>query len=206
MLHQNIYFHIQRACQTSAGITAGLQIAESQDVDIILVTVYFRKSMLHHEASNRKKVKVMTQKSTNRYMQSSAQRQRYSQWARGRRLHKDPYLRRAVSQFLHKKHHDGMKKAFKTQCWLTCPQKAIDKYSYYFYLCLLFSLIMQICPCVAKNAEGNWNNETYTQLNLSSTVSIQSYKGWGEKKNRKSPSLMVIFVAVLCTGAEQISR
>lgn len=130
----------------------------------------------------------MTQRSTNRYMQSSAQRQRYSQWARGRCLHKDPYLRRAVSQFVHKKHRDGMKKAFKTQCSLTCPQKAIDKYSYSFYLCLLFSLITQICPCVAKNAEGNWNNETYTQLHLSSTVSIQ-YKlqrlgvgGWGGRK------------------------
>lgn len=162
--------------------------------------------MLHHEASNKKKVKVMTQRSTNRYMQSSAQRQRYSQWARGRCLHKDPYLRRAVSQFVHKKHRDGMKKAFKTQCSLTCPQKAIDKYSYSFYLCLLFSLITQICPCVAKNAEGNWNNETYTQLHLSSTVSIQ-YKlqrlgvGWGGE----SPSLMEIFEAVLCTGAEQIS-
>lgn len=65
--------------QTSAGITAGLQTAQSQDVEIVLVTVYFRKPMLHHEASNKKKVKVMTQRSTNRYMQSSAQRQRYSQ-------------------------------------------------------------------------------------------------------------------------------
>lgn len=88
--------HIQRAFQTDSTVTG---------CDVILVTVYLLQSVLPHKASNKKKVNVMTQKSTNRYMQRSAQRQRWSQWAEGRCPHKDVHLRRAITQFVHKKHH-----------------------------------------------------------------------------------------------------
>lgn len=153
------FIRVQRADSTITGC------------DIILVTVHLLWSVLPHKASNKKKVNVMTQKSTNRYMQRSAQRQQWSQLAEGRRPQKDVHLRRAITQFVHKKPQSKKKNIF----WLTCPQRAACKYSYSSCLCLLFSWTGQICLCVSvlKTVEGNWNKDAYTKLNVSSKVWMQ---------------------------------
>lgn len=128
--------------------------------------------VLNHKASNKRYVTVMTQKSTNRYMQMSAQRQRHNQWGWGRCLREEPYLRRAASQCWSRggKKSPEAQKALKNTGWLTCPQKAAGEYSYSSSPCLLFSSVTEHCPCVsvAKRPEGNCNNETVDTINAKS--------------------------------------